>query len=587
MQLSEPQKKCVRDIHRLFKEHGRVCLAWYTGAGKTNIFLQLCKELVATNPGVKIGISSFFVREIKNQVFERMAEFDLQPVSHKIRPGVNIDQTKNIFVFNPQGLFRREIPFSFDVLIVDEAHAGTLHQSTMIRQILKNKCKRGAKVLLASATPWDLLADKEFKGVPVLKRSLAQGLKDGRVSDYRMNIERAEISFSEEDYSRLGDLNIGAVNKKSSILASVCAGTLKNIIARKSASIGKKCIVICPPGNNAGVARTLAAEFNGLCHVQVRGEHGGADAALESFRSSGEARFLFVVNKCQTGFDMPELDSIVDLSMTRNVSLLAQRCGRIARKHGRKKKNYFYVCGQNMSDGHVEWLISTVVDFSCGNFDGWTTRNSKHRALALNKFRKRFGAGGSTILISEIMSLLERSGAVSEVETLRPVSYAQRKERTLSSAIEEARQYSDRHDLFKKNPSLYKWFRLNHFLDELGTIHPKINDPKAWTVERAIEVMKKCKSRNEFMRKHSYGAQWLKDNNLSHLKDQYLPATKRGKRWSHEEILKIIGNIKAWSHIRWYGGARNYIKKNGGEQMYQNIWKKLNEGGTCGSKTNR
>ncbi len=54
IRLFDFQKKAVRDLLKGFQTNRVQCLAWYTGAGKTNVFF-----------GMILGISAYLTREIK------------------------------------------------------------------------------------------------------------------------------------------------------------------------------------------------------------------------------------------------------------------------------------------------------------------------------------------------------------------------------------------------------------------------------------------------------------------------------------------------------------------------------------------
>jgi superfamily II DNA or RNA helicase len=390
MKLYDFQNDCVDDILSAFSKHRSVCLSWYTGAGKTNVFSEMCRTLIAANPKIKIGISAYLTREIKEQVTERLHEFGLGDATHMFTASAIYPKDKNIYVFNPQTIFRKPPEIHFDYFIVDESHVGIAEDTTMLRGIVAKTCSKKTKFLLVSATPWDTLALDEFKGCPVLKRPLDQGLKDGLITDFKFHAEAAQITFTPEDFTRQGDLGRTASQRNMAVLKSACIGKLKNLIGKYDKQLGRKVLVICPVGNFTEVPRAMAEQFGGLTFIQDRllDEVDGtvshrSDQAhnLKRFKEDPSVRFLFVANKCQVGFDMQSLSSVVDLTMSRNIKILAQRVGRVARKNGKQEKHYFYVYDQSLMKGRLEWLVSTMIDFSLGAYDGWTTRLAKSYRL--------------------------------------------------------------------------------------------------------------------------------------------------------------------------------------------------------------
>lgn len=576
MELYDFQKKCAQDIIQGFKDHKTQCLAWYTGAGKTNIIAWICGQLIKKDPSVKIGISAYLTTEIKDQIAHRLEEFDLGPRTQKIVYGTPVDNSKNIFVFNPQTINRRldTFKFKFDFLFIDESHAGLNESALMIPKILNLLCSGTSRILLVSATPWDTLALKRFKGAPVHKRPLDLGIKDGLITDFKFHAEEAMITFEEKDFTRVGDISTVATSRQMAILKSSCLGKFEYICANYSEEIGNKCIVICPPGNHSEVARTFAERYsNGIAFIE---NHNFSEISIEHwqnttnnlkrFKTDPKIKFLFVTHKCQVGFDMVELSSIIDLTMSRNIRMLAQRCGRIARKNGTQEKHYFYIYDQSLLKDRLEWLIATMIDFCLGAYDGWTTKSAKYKKTHIKTWGYRYPF---SITLNEVVAALKNDELIHNKETLiYLVSNGPPKKWILSGAITEAKKYSSRTEMWKSHPGLYKWFRLNA-KDEMERIFPYRHRFDKWDEKSVIRAMKKASSRKSFNQEFSGAASWLRKNKVQHLREKYLPEAKIVHKWNEESVMALLGRLNSWSKIKAYPGARRWMVTNGSQKLWK------------------
>src|SRR4051812_9819825 len=114
VKLFEFQQDGVSELLKGFIKRRIQCLAWYTGSGKTNVFSEMCRLLINNDPNIKIGISAYLTTEIKEQIGERLKMFGLQDKTQIVYTKVPIDLNKNIFVFNPQTLYRKPPKIDFD-----------------------------------------------------------------------------------------------------------------------------------------------------------------------------------------------------------------------------------------------------------------------------------------------------------------------------------------------------------------------------------------------------------------------------------------------------------------------------------------
>jgi len=581
MKLFKFQETGVEEILRLFKTHRLVCLAWYTGAGKTNVLVEFCRALIKENPNVKIGISAYLTREIKEQVSDRLKAYGLGDKTWTFENGKTYDKTKNIFVFNPQTIYRNPPELQFDYYVVDESHAAVSDDHSMFPKITTKTCSKKTKMLLISATPWDTLARKQFKDAPVLKRPLDQGLRDGLITDFKFHAEEAMITFTEKDFTRQGDLGSSSAMRQMAILKSACLGKLEYLLKNYDKEIGKKCLVICPPGNFSEVARTFAERYNnGLAFIQTETriarntiEHWqNTNDNLREFKTKEKFRFLFVTNKCGVGFDMKDLDSVIDLTMTRNIKTLAQRCGRVARKNGNKEKHYFYVYDQSLMKDRLEWLVTTMIDFCLGAYDGWTTKTAKYRKTSISSQWALKHPFCTTV--SEVVAALRNDGLIENRRSLAYVTGSGPPTKwTLDRALDEAQKWSSRTEMWEKQPALYKWFRLNAKA-EMDRIFPMKNHLGKWNERTVTATLEKnCgMARKKFRIAYPGALWWVQKHNRHDLFDKYLAPSTTTREWNEKSIMKLIRSLRTWSHMRTYSGARRWMSEHKGEMFWRRKW---------------
>lgn len=563
MRLYKFQKQAIIDIENGFKKHKEIILAYYTGAGKTNIFLSYCKKLIEENPNIRIAISSYITKDIKLQTLDRCKELNIDKyavATNKYSYKLN----KNIHIFIPQSYYRLDEKIKgshkYDLVIIDEGHVGMGENDLMLNKIINKFSHKDTKFLIATATPWDLLAQKRFKNALVLKRCLDKGITDKIISDVEICAEENQIEFEESHFTRTGNLKLTEIAKRMSVVKSVCDGKFQHIIDKYGNNkLGKSVLVICPYGNDGEIAKHLAKKYGGKTFLQEDSEY--SDEQYKNYLDfkKGKFKYLFVVYKCSVGFDMSELNTVIDLTMTRNIKTLVQRIGRVARKCGDKKKRFIYCYDKSLKLNRLEWLLACTIDFSIGNYEGFTTKDVKYKKIKTKHIYRR---QPYITTISSIIRKLKNKNSIKNVCTFEYTTSKKPKYRTLETAIVEAKKYNNRPELYAKNAALYKWFRINGHIDELNKIHPIINNRGKWNEKTCIEAMNKCKTRKEFRDKYSGALYWLERNGKRDLLNKHVPYRLKRLKWSTDEIKKILKN----EDITWiefqkkYSGAYSYLK---------------------------
>lgn len=550
MKLYKFQEELVGSVLEELQVSRSAILACYTGSGKTNIFLEICKRLIKKNPQVRIGVSCYLHTTIKDQTLERAGLF-LKETQYCAIRSMNRDyEDTNVYFFNPQTLFwRPSIPFKFDYLIVDEAHAGMGFGSRekYFSKIIQDHCTPKVKILGVSATAWDLTGSPFLKEAKVFSRGMDQGLHvDHLLSDFDIHVERASIKMNRTDFSKKGDLKSNFIMQNFDLLKKVTVEKTLQVIKSKRALLGEKCLIIVPKGNHCEIAKTVATSLGAsalylIGHETAWSHEDDEQEKIREFRSNPKRKFLVVVNKCQIGFDMPELTSTIDLTMTRNVGLLIQRWGRLARKFERngRPKNFFYMIDDSMLSEEAEWVIGKSIEYAMCHWK-LERKLKKHRVRIFNisEGKKEFSSSFSNLL-----------GLYSGMDhkSIKKMSFSEETAPSGSwnreALIIEARKYKSRTELSTKNRYVYN--RLKKFFEtDLNEIFPlKV---KSWTLESALDTLREetkkgnIKHRRDAKNKFP-GAMWLiQEKGFLKELDSLLPAESKGTKhsWTKEKVLR-------------------------------------------------
>ena len=195
-------------IHRISDGKKRALLTLATGTGKTFIAYQLIYKLTAVkwqkdNLGVKAPRVLFLTDRniLANQAYEAFPFTDGYCLRCKSSTDIKLD--RNIYVTLFQTLLGEDgndtkykifPPDFFDMVIIDECHRGGANDESQWRTIL-NYFADAIHVGLTATPKCDVNGSTyEYFGEPVYVYSLAQGIDDGFLTQYR--VDRCESTIS-------------------------------------------------------------------------------------------------------------------------------------------------------------------------------------------------------------------------------------------------------------------------------------------------------------------------------------------------------------------------------------------------------
>lgn len=607
------QAKTIRNILSLFRQgHRAQILGWYTGGGKTHIFLSAIEEILRSEPDARIGVSAYFLTNIKTQIAERIQSYDV--ISTDTIDSRKTSSGASVLIFNPQALYLNEtLDVKFDYLFVDESHAGLGEGRKMLPYIRRNHCKSNCKLLAISATPWELFSLPEFKKAIIHKRGIDRGyMNDKRVAEVSLKFHEGEVKFHREDFNRSGDLKPKELMTKREVLR---VAAIKKLTELKAiCTRNDKVLVVAPTGLDCGIAESIALHLGDEALLLTnKTEH--EEQVIEQFKQDRSIRFLVVINKCRIGYDMPELTRIINISMTKNVKRLVHDLGRISRLNPQdptSKKTYHYIFNQAMSKAEVEALFRMVlrcavgiyptrsrinplhegveVDDSFGEDDSEVTLKNLLGFIRMVKFGKPSGIkifgrendGRRAILVLEAKDVArkyQKNGygrkyfADKENNMYRILLDTDRAlldelwpyytKRTLEKALTEAKKYSSRRELTRKNNALYTWFRNHNRMKELNEILPQIIPWGKWNAVTSEAEARKYASRNRFKKGAPGAFGWFSTHDKDRL-DKIFGKVKKPsvQRWTFEQVVELArkNGIRTHRELRGkFSGAAGFL----------------------------
>ena len=495
--INEVQEKVIFDILKGFKRGRNQVLAWYTGSGKTNVFLEVVARILEKNPKARIGISAFLQKNIKDQTSDR-AEYFLSEF-HTMGRKVNLKES-NVFIFNPQLLYFRNDSMQFDYLILDEAHYGI--EGRYIDYLIETHCKPSVKLLACSATPYKVLRSERFQGADIYFRGTKEGLfEDGRLSDITIHIEKSEIVVSSDNYTR--DFEVSSSFIRDNFEAFKESSLSKALSVISSKPTGNKCLIICPSGGDKEIARLIGSALEGAL-VLVEGDN--EQVIIDTFKNNDFYQYLVVVNKCQIGFDFPDLTSVIDLTMTKNVDLLTQRFGRLSRK-GRAEKNYYLVVDGDLNAEYAELVVNNAI------------LSAMDLKYSMQEFKKReipvFG-GRSEISTQSMVDYFAAQELIPHKIMRMTQEILAANSWTLEKMVQECKKYKSRTELSVKNRYVYNEM-LRFHKDTLLEVFPIKNVLGKWNDINVVEEAKKYRSKTHFRETARGAFDYIKRNKKMHL----------------------------------------------------------------------
>lgn len=300
------------------------CLVLPTGAGKTIVIAEICREAVTKWSGRVLILAH--VKELLAQSVDKL---------QKMCPGIEVgvysaglkrrEKRGQVIVAGIQSVYQRACELeAFDLILVDEAHLIPPSGEGMYRTFLNDArvVNPLVRVIGLTATPYRMTTGRICAPGNILNHVCHEvGVKEliagGFLCPVRSKAGRRKADLSEV-HVRGGEWiesELQSAMMDPTILQTACAEIQEHAADRKSVLV-----FCCGIKHAEAVAGILGAEC-------VFGDTLGRDVILERFKR-GEVKYLCNVNVLTTGFDAPNIDCVAMLRPTLSPGLYYQMVGR-------------------------------------------------------------------------------------------------------------------------------------------------------------------------------------------------------------------------------------------------------------------
>lgn len=338
------------------------CLAGCTGAGKTEIAIQL----MADNPDKRFLVLTHGLTVLRSNFYDRIrqhSELRKHALECTFRTSHDILNNARIVVALPHAIHRRlDCLESFDFIIVDEAHeywiSNARHSSKDLKMYPAIQAWHKGKFILLTATHYGI-PNRETK----VFFSRQDGFEKEAIQDIPIIREAVDFSVADGDFTQDGDLRDSVQDIPTPLAALEPYLSPENfplIISTRSIA-------------QASTLKALLEE-RGALKGRVALSQSVDDPEskeVEAFRA-GQFDVCVVVNRCQLGFDYPRLETFIDATYTQNVKRIEQMVGRVTRRHpGAKNKKYVKLIPAHMSDDYKLILVAVIALGERETYQNW------------------------------------------------------------------------------------------------------------------------------------------------------------------------------------------------------------------------
>lgn len=374
-QLRQYQSDAVQAVYdHLQNKSNNPCVCLPTGAGKTPVIAELCRETVGRWNRRVLVLAH--VKELLEQAVDKLA---------KMCPGIDVgvysaglkrrDEDSQVLVAGIQSVYKRVGDIgSFDLVLVDECHLIPPSGDGMYRKLLDDLhvVNPHVRVVGLTATPYRLghgliCSPDHFVNEICYEAEVPDLICDGYLSP--LTSQPSRLSVDTSGVARRGgefvDKDLAAVMDADVVVATACDEILEATQDRESVLI-----FACSVAHAIHVAETIYATNQSVDMVCGDTPDDERAKLLNDFRA-GRLKYLVNVNVLTTGFDAPNVDCVVLLRPTLSAGLYYQMCGRGFRLHDGKADCLVLDFGGNIErHGPVDQIKSRQREARSESSDG-------------------------------------------------------------------------------------------------------------------------------------------------------------------------------------------------------------------------
>jgi superfamily II DNA or RNA helicase len=356
------------------KELKLILLAAAPGAGKTVTSIACIEKFLEDNPDARVLVLTHNQNVLKEQYYDAI-------LNHKVSftHSKDVNSDAQVIVTIPAALNRKESLPKFDLIIVDEAHHfyETKKDEGMVKRIIKETGAKYEVLLTGSPSKFN------GKGIHTFAVTINDLYDRGQCSDVIIEIATTNYSLSHTDYNTNYELKESAYKKETK--ADV-ERTLENVldkIQRRLQSWHKNNPELYSKlDRNAGWLPVLGelnktifacksikqadrvAEYlnnKGVKAVVSHSKNDSDSQQIDLFRTDDSIMVLVVVDRGTLGFNMAELENVIDMTGSQNIDRITQLLCRVNRVHPDiKNKLFIKVAPINQVD-YMHAIMTAVV----------------------------------------------------------------------------------------------------------------------------------------------------------------------------------------------------------------------------------
>lgn len=341
---------------------GRAVLAAGCGAGKTRMAVALVLRHLQAVPAGRVLILAHGLRELRDQMSGALAQ---GRVTHAVL-GKRGAVDAQVHVALPHSM-KQPKQDQYTLIVVDEAHQ--FYDAPMVRRIVA--ASPGAHQLLLTASHGEFNKSGQW---PIVALSQLELLNHGVIMDPIVELATTKLDFRKhlnDDGNLRQEFVFGQQHLTESLMTLMQALFGKLTDYRRTDPERFAAEVIHAPnlGFAAGLKRLgktmiachnqqtagAVAEFFAIKKVNVALSSSNFDPdseELRRFKSDADCPVLVVVNRGVLGFDIPELENVIDMTGSENVDRVYQLLGRCLRYRAGKQPVFLKLAPEM----HVEWF---------------------------------------------------------------------------------------------------------------------------------------------------------------------------------------------------------------------------------------
>lgn len=360
-----------------------VVLGACPSAGKTIMSIFFVEQFLRDNPKSSVLIlthgTDILRTQYEEEIIKMHPDFSFTRL-HKENSKSIFSKNSQVYITLPQTISNFSKLPNFDLIVVDEAHHFYFAEDGMVKKILQ-KVNPSFQLLL-TGTPSPFVKRK----FPIISVSVNELLDIDMVSDVIIEIASSTYKFNNQNYNRDFELKTGTkfkeeetnstldllLNEVSNRLRSVFRNnpvmysSLKNSLINKvitwDASLRtlNKTMIACKTQEQARQVYKYFKSKN--INIALSTSDDDKDTLeIKRFKEEKNCLVLIVVARGVLGFNLPELENVIDMTGSQNIDRVFQLLCRVLRKHPQNRKKMFFKIAPNYLEQYFEHVMTGVV----------------------------------------------------------------------------------------------------------------------------------------------------------------------------------------------------------------------------------